>query len=157
MQIKIFTVPIVSGEQTNEELNKFLRSNKIVEMDRQLVRQNDAAFWSFCITYLPGGGNAGTPSVGERREKTDYKQILDESAFALFTRLRAIRKQLADRDAVPAYAVFTDAELAEIAKTGMPVTPSALRAIHGIGDKKIEKYGVDICNILNNETNGIPD
>ena len=82
--------------------------------------------------------------------------MLDEQTFTVFSRLRAIRKQLADRDAVPAYAVFTDAEIAEIAKIEHP-TPKSLRAIPGIGEKKIEKYGTEICQLLNNETNRISD
>lgn len=155
MQIKIFTVPVMSGEQINEELNLFLRSQKIIEIDRQLINQKDAAFWSFCITYLPVT-TASNASANEHRGKIDYKQVLDEQTFTVFSRLRAIRKQLADRDAVPAYAVFTDAEIAEIAKIEHP-TSKALRAIPGIGEKKIEKYGTEICQLLNNETNRISD
>lgn len=155
MQIKIFTVPVISGEQINEELNKFLRSQKIVDIEKQLVMQKECAFWSFCVTYLPVARLLGEDSV-ERREKIDYKRVLDEPTFAIFTRLRAIRKQLADRDAVPAYAVFTDAELAEIAKMDMP-TPSQLRSVPGIGERKVEKYGVDLCAMLTNEKSGLSD
>lgn len=154
MQIKIFTLPVLGCEQQNEELNRFLRGQKIIEIDRQLTVQKDTAFWTFCVTYLPVS-NTSNPSVSERREKVDYKQVLDESAFALFSRLRVIRKQLADKDAVPAYAVFTDAELAEMAKIGH-ITPVALRSVPGIGEKKTAKYGVDLCRLLN-ETDGISD
>lgn len=155
MQIKIFTIPVISGEQINEELNKFLRSQKIVDIEKQLVVQKECAFWSFCVTYLPVVRPLGEDTT-ERREKIDYKRVLDEQTFAIFTRLRVIRKQLADRDAVPAYAVFTDAELAEIAKMNMP-TPSQLRSVPGIGERKVEKYGVDLCAMLANETSGLSD
>ena len=48
------------------------------------------------------------------KEKVDYKLVLSEADFSLFSRLREIRKQIAIADAVPAYAVFTDEELAGI-------------------------------------------
>ena len=37
MQYKFFTVPVTHGEEDAEYLNKFLRSNKIVKVDKQLV------------------------------------------------------------------------------------------------------------------------
>lgn len=155
MQIKIFLVPVISGESANEELNKFLRSQKILDVDKHIVTHKDAVFWTFCVTYIPTGP-LGSSTVSERREKTDYKQVLDESAFAVFTKLRTFRKRLADRDAIPAYAVFTDAELAEIAKIEH-ITPSAIRSVSGIGEKKIEKYGVELCKLLDDETNRLLD
>lgn len=156
MQIRIFTIPVISGEELNEELNRFLRGHKIVEIEKQIVTQREAVFWSFCVTYLPATTSPNGTQSGERREKIDYKQVLDENTFAIFSRLRTIRKQLAERDAVPAYAVFTDAELAEIAKIDN-LTPAKLRTIQGIGEKKSEKYGNDLCNMLNNETSGLSD
>lgn len=38
MQIKLFTIPIVAINDYNEELNKFLSSNKIMEIEKQLVQ-----------------------------------------------------------------------------------------------------------------------
>ena len=152
MQVKIFTIPLLAGETLTEEMNQFLRSQRVIEIDKQIVMQNHVAFWSFCITYLPVGGGTS----GERREKVDYKQVLAEREFAVFSRLRMIRKQLADSDAVPAYAVFTDAELAEMAKIEN-IDIAKMRAIPGIGAKKMEKYGVEICKILSDEESRFSD
>ena len=52
MQIKIFTIPIVGGEQLNDEMNVFLRSKKIVQVESQIVTLQQSAFWSFCIKYV---------------------------------------------------------------------------------------------------------
>ena len=54
--------------------------------------------------------------------------------------MRAIRKQLAQNEGVPAYAVLTDVEMAELAKVE-PLTHAAMGKIKGIGSKKLEKYG----------------
>ncbi len=154
MQIKIFTVPVISGEQLNEELNRFLRSQKIVEIDKQVVVQGGNTYWSFCITYLPVANT--TVMDSERREKVDYKKVLDERAFGVFTILRTLRKRIADREAIPAYAVFTDAELAEIAKIENP-DAKKIRVIPGVGEKKIEKYGAELCQMLEHEKGGLSD
>jgi superfamily II DNA helicase RecQ len=55
-------------------------------------------------------------------------------------RLKALRKRLATERAVPAYVIFSDATLLEIAAT-RPKTANALLAISGIGPKKLELYG----------------
>lgn len=77
---------------------------------------------------------------GERKEKVDYKSVLGEEHFKVFTRLRAFRKQIADQDAVPAYAVFTDAELATLSQVE-GLTEQAMLQVEGIGKKRVEKYG----------------
>ncbi len=135
MQIKLFTIPCSESNELNEELNRFLRGNKIVNIEKQFYVLNYEAYWSFCITYLL---NQSTPSQ-EKKEKIDYKEILDEKSFAKFTKLRSLRKVLSEKDAVPAYAVFTDAELALMSQMD-EMSGSNLRKIQGIGEKRIEKY-----------------
>lgn len=135
MQIKIFTIPLFGNEEAVEELNKFLRGNKVVDISKNLVQQGDLTYWSFCITYLVGAPSK-VQQFGDRKEKVDYKQILGDAEFARFALLRAIRKQLADADAVPAFAVFTDAELAEMAKM-KELTTKTLLSINGVGEKRV--------------------
>ncbi len=59
---------------------------------------------------------------------------------ALFARLRALRKRLADEQGVPAYVVFSDATLAEMAAR-KPGTYVELLAVNGVGQTKLERYG----------------
>lgn len=138
MQIKIFTIPIIGGEQAEGELNAFLRSKRILKTEKGLVGQGDAAVWSFCVTYLTGNEASHYNKI--RKEKPDYKRILDEDIFQLFSQFRSIRKELSVKEGVPAYAVFTDAELVEIAKLGKNSTLAKIGKIQGIGKSKIEKY-----------------
>ncbi|MBR6355074.1 MAG: HRDC domain-containing protein [Paludibacteraceae bacterium] len=76
------------------------------------------------------------------------------ATFAVFSQLRSIRKQLAEQEAVPAYAVFTDSELAEIAKLES-IEPNAIQTISGIGQKRVEKYGIALCNKYNELNMGV--
>ena len=59
---------------------------------------------------------------------------------ALFERLRALRKRLADERGVPAYVVFSDKTLQDMAARN-PRTRDELLDVHGVGEKKLEQYG----------------
>lgn len=154
MQIKIFVIPINDSsvfENEVEELNKFLRSNKIIEIRKDIVSLTQNAYWTFCITYFPNThfDSPESRKSGLVRPKIDYKAILDSEAFDRFCILRKIRKTIADNDAVPAYAVYTDAELAELSKFEFDsLSKSKIQSIPGIGEKKTEKYGSKMLDML---------
>jgi ATP-dependent DNA helicase RecQ len=58
----------------------------------------------------------------------------------LFERLRGLRKSLAQKQGVPPYIIFSDRTLREMAAR-FPTTPEAMRMIHGVGDRKLDRYG----------------
>lgn len=147
MQIQIFTIPILNNDQEIENLNLFLRQNRIVEIKKDIVCSNALNYWTFCITYIP----SQLKIIDEKKKsnRIDYRNELDEHTFSIFCELRKLRKQIADEEIIPPFAIFTDAELAEISKIENPQL-SALKKIEGIGDRKIEKYGFRFCETLNN-------
>ncbi len=145
MQVKLFVLPVFADKDCVEELNLFLRSNRVLEIKKDFVNAPSGQYWAFCVTYLPMGSHQ--MPVTERREKVDYRNVLSEVEFERFSALRKIRKRIADDDAVPPYAVFTDAELSEIARFE-EVTPDLLLKIGGIGKRKVEKYGNEMCRLL---------
>jgi ATP-dependent DNA helicase RecQ len=65
----------------------------------------------------------------------------------LFERLRAWRAEAARSHGVPAYVIFHDATLAEIARA-RPASLEALRGISGVGARKLETYGADILGLV---------
>jgi ATP-dependent DNA helicase RecQ len=58
----------------------------------------------------------------------------------LFARLRELRKKIADERGVPAYIVFGDATLREMARS-YPTRLSELEGITGVGEKKRAEFG----------------
>jgi ATP-dependent DNA helicase RecQ len=58
----------------------------------------------------------------------------------LHTRLRQLRKEIADSRGIPAYVVFSDRTLDEMVRR-RPRTGGDLLAVHGIGQKKLAEYG----------------
>ena len=65
----------------------------------------------------------------------------------LFTQLRTLRKQIADRDNVPPYVVFADSTLREMSARA-PSSREEMLEIKGVGDMKYEKYGEAFLDLL---------
>jgi ATP-dependent DNA helicase RecQ len=72
---------------------------------------------------------------------------LPAEAEGLFQRLRAWRAATAKEDGVPAYVVFHDATLRQIA-IERPATLAAVGSISGIGENKLRKYGQQVLDTL---------
>ena len=72
---------------------------------------------------------------------------LDDEALARFAALRAWRGEVARAHNLPAYVVFHDATLAEMARE-RPATLDALAAIGGVGQKKLQAYGAELLRVL---------
>ncbi len=66
---------------------------------------------------------------------------------ALLARLRDLRRTIAKQESVPAYVVFPDRTLAEMA-VRRPTNVNALGEIRGVGPVKIEKYGERFLDVL---------
>lgn len=82
--------------------------------------------------------------------------VLSEVEFEKFSKLRECRKAIAKEEAIPAYAVFTDAELAELVKLN-ELNLVSVKKISGIGTGKSERYGQRIIDLYHSshETSGI--
>ena len=149
MAYKFFTVPIQDNGVAEAEVNGFLGSRKVLSVDRRWVEQGAASFWCFCIDYLDTsvpGKASGSPNGA--RIKTDYKEVLRPDEFAVFAKLRELRKEMAQAEAVPVYTIFTNEQLAQMVQT-KATTKAALEKIAGVGDARLEKYGARVLELLN--------
>ncbi|MGW6130315.1 DNA helicase RecQ [Cellulomonas sp. NPDC055163] len=82
-----------------------------------------------------------------RTASTAAAAQLDQSAAAVFEKLRAWRAATAKEQGVPAYVVFHDATLREIA-TSPPADLDALGTVSGVGVTKRDKYGPGLLAAL---------
>jgi len=86
--------------------------------------------------------------VARTRTRTGKPQVdLPAAAAPVFERLREWRGATAREQGVPAYVIFHDATLREIA-TSMPADLAALGRISGIGENKLAKYGEGVLAAL---------
>ncbi len=110
-----------------------------------LLRQTAEKFSVLEIT------NAGAAALKERKKikltkpvialETKTRHVGEISCDeGLFERLRELRKRLADEHDVPAYIVFSDVALRQMARN-YPQTESEFTRISGVGEKKLREYG----------------
>lgn len=148
MQLRAFMIPLHDAGAATEEVNAFLRTNRILSVDRHFVQDGANSIWAICVSYLE---DVQRPqAANSKRPKVDYREVLSADDFALFAKLRNLRKELAEREAVPAYALFTNEHLAEMVQRRVS-NASALKEIDGIGDARVEKYGAAFIALLSAE------
>lgn len=89
-------------------------------------------------------------SVAEpvRKEKTKkQKSELPASDQPLWDSLRALRRELADKQGVPPYVIFSDASLLEMVDK-RPADARSFRYISGVGETKLDRYGSDFLRCI---------
>ena len=94
----------------------------------------------------PGKAKRGSP----RGARPPVPEGLVEGEEALYRDLKALRKQLADAKGVPAYVIFSDATLQQMARF-QPATEVEFLALSGVGPKKLQQYGEFFLRILSRQ------
>ncbi|MBP7293248.1 MAG: DNA helicase RecQ [Bacteroides sp.] len=79
------------------------------------------------------------------KKEISYNREKEDSS--LFETLRALRRKLADQQAIPPYIVVSDKVLNNICQI-KPTTLESFGAINGIGEYKKERYGNDFINAI---------
>jgi ATP-dependent DNA helicase RecQ len=88
-----------------------------------------------------------TSPVRRTRSKASAAVALAGLAADTFERLRAWRASTAAEQSIPAYVIFHDSVLRQIASVG-PQNLAELRGISGVGEAKLTRYGPQILEIL---------
>ena len=65
----------------------------------------------------------------------------------LFEKLRVLRKTLADALSVPAFVVFNDESLRQMASS-LPMSPDSFRNIKGVGESKLQRFGDQFISVI---------
>ena len=95
----------------------------------------------------PARAKASSPAAKAAKAAAE----LPAEAAPLFERLRAWRAAVAKEQGVPAYVIFHDATLREIA-TARPTTLQELSRVNGVGENKLAKYGDQVLELLGEDT-----
>jgi ATP-dependent DNA helicase RecQ len=102
---------------------------------------------------LTGGQSVHLRQVQAGKAKTGAKRStagaagLDSSGERLWKRLREWRAAIAKEHGVPAYVVFHDATLAELARV-RPRSEAELGQISGVGQRKLGRYGAALLELI---------
>ena len=144
VQFKFFLIPTHGPSDGEDDLNRFLRSARTLAVHREFVPDGANSFWSFAVEYLADQGSEKENRA--KKSRVDYREVLSPEDFTLFVNLRDWRKDVAGREAIPVYTVFTNEQLAHIARA-RPKSKADLAGIQGIGDARVKKYGDEVLRI----------
>jgi ATP-dependent DNA helicase RecQ len=96
---------------------------------------------------------AEPPPKARRSRRARGEAASNPVGNPLFEALRAKRKELASEHGIPAYVIFHDSVLRDMAQT-CPETLAELGEIPGVGAKKLETWGGDFCAVIRNHLTG---
>lgn len=149
MPMRTFMIPVTDCGDACDAMNQFMRHVRVLSTDRRFVEIGLQSFWSILVDYLEVKPEtmSGEQRPTKFRNRIDYREVLDPEAFARFAQLREFRKRLAQEEGVPVYTVFTNEQLAEIAKNRI-VTKNGLEKVDGIGGARLSKNGDALIRFL---------
>ena len=130
----VFALPAQGESEDLVALNKLLASSRVTEVRQEFVNAGVNSFWAVSVTTLQTRQQSVLPA-----KRVDYKEILTPEDFTVFVALRDCRKSLADELGVPVYSIFTNEQLAAMARD-RPSSKSAMQGIPGIGEARAKKY-----------------
>ncbi|MFV0335651.1 MAG: DNA helicase RecQ [Tropicimonas sp.] len=89
-------------------------------------------------------------SVVRAKDRQQVRELVGEEDAPLLSALKAKRRALAEAANVPAYVVFTDRTLIEMAQA-RPATLDDMARISGVGATKLERYGAIFLEVITGE------
>ncbi|MCH9698805.1 MAG: HRDC domain-containing protein [Gammaproteobacteria bacterium] len=158
MKFQFFTIPVQDNGSATHALNSFCSQKRITQVEKHFIADGQNSYWSICLTWVDGSEPPGSNGKNRKTTQVDYKEVLNGADFAIYSRLRELRKQLAEADGVPPYHVLTNEQLARMV-TDRIATRTDFRHIEGIGDKRTEKYADAFLELLKhmfNQSGSVP-
>lgn len=117
---------------------------RLTEAARPVLKGDESVF--FRIEEKP---------ATRKKSRTTSSRVSTEHS-ELWERLREARSRIASEQSVPAYVIFHDATLMEMAEK-QPVSLQAMAAISGVGAMKLEKYGQLFLQVINSGGTAVPN
>lgn len=156
LQYKFFRIPVRDPSSWESELNRFLGSVRIANIQREFIDQGENSFWTLAVEYLTEDSGASAGQDSRKKPRVDYKNLLSPEDFTIFAKLREWRKVAATDEGAPVYTIFTNDQLAKIAEKRVR-SPSELMAIDGVGDARAAKHGEAVFRIVSEAAPQTPE
>jgi ATP-dependent DNA helicase RecQ len=123
-------------------------------MGRDLLRPDPERFGALRMTEAARPILRGEANITLRRDTVQttarpaVKSLVAEEDAPLLSALKAKRRALAEAARVPAYVIFPDRTLIEMAER-RPATLDEMSRVSGVGAKKLESYGTAFLSVIN--------
>ncbi|MBD9526609.1 DNA helicase RecQ [Paracoccus sp. PAR01] len=126
-------------------------------LGRDLIRPDPERHGGLAITAAAHAVLRGEETVTLRRDLVSrtrpavvVRTQVDEEDAPLLSALKARRRALAEAARVPAYVIFPDRTLIEMAQS-RPMTLDQMARVNGVGAKKLESYGEAFLRVIAGE------
>ncbi len=117
----------------------------VVAARRGRIRKRESPVRSRGEATAQGTSKAGV--TGNMRSPTGDETALQPNEQRLFEALRARRSEIARAEKVPAFVVFSDRTLVELARS-RPPSLAAFSDVRGVGETKLERYGEKFLAVI---------
>jgi hypothetical protein len=116
MPFRIFTISAAEPDDGLNELNQFLASHRVIEVDKRFHTDGPSVSWHFCVNYaVKRSPSPDTNQTASRYGSIDYKKELSPADFAVYAKLREVRKEIADEKSIQLFTILTNKQLATLA------------------------------------------
>lgn len=145
MKVKVLKIRIDDRFQITDEaiVNDYLSRFEIVNMNAKLVA-DEITYWSVLIYY-----NNKKNTVISSKNTVNSESELSEEEKIIYNKLKDWRADKAREAQLPAYIIFHNTHLMSIARH-KPCTLDDLENVNGIEKRKVEKFDIEIIEVLEN-------
>ena len=145
MKVKVLKIRIDDRFQITDEaiVNDYLSRFEIVNMNAKLVA-DEITYWSVLIYY-----NNKKNTVISSKNTVNSESELSEEEKIIYNKLKDWRADKAREAQLPAYIIFHNTHLMSIARH-KPCTLNDLENVNGIEKRKVEKFDIEIIEVLEN-------
>ena len=154
MKLKVFTLrpDPATGAFDDEELVSFVAEHDAIAVDEHFFVHDGAPRWALLVHYRDEVHSRRSFAPGEPAR--DWREELASDETPVYEALRAWRNNRARREGRPAFVLFSNRQLADIARS-RPATLAALREVAGVGDARVRDYGDQVLAVV--QRAGDPD
>lgn len=136
MPIHVLTIPWNSKQELfdNELLKEFQLKKRVLSYKAEFFSYGAKPYWTIILDY-------------EELLKSEPQPELTPEEKIIFNKLRVWRREEAEKQGVSVYIILNNSVLKTISQK-RPSQLAELSEIHGMGKKKVERYGPRILNLI---------
>lgn len=145
MKVKVLKIRIDDRFQITDEalVNDYLSRFEVVNMNAKLVA-DEMNYWSVLIYY-----NEKRSTVNSGKTNISSESELSGEELIIYNKLKDWRLKKAKELNLSAFIILYNSHLMSIARH-KPSTLEDLENVNGIGKSKVEKFGIEIIEVLEN-------
>ena len=99
MKLQFFSVDALEPDSDQDVIDDFCTRHRLVSVDKRFVERGDFCYWSVCVTYLEPSSSSSKPTKAvDKRGQVDYREILVAEDFAIYAKLRDLRKTISEEN-----------------------------------------------------------